>query len=461
MTGLPDRLVYERNRIRTVLGRRWKAAMLLSSGRLAFDFGTLLATIRATGVKPNPSLVLLAYAVAGLLALIPITPGGLGHRRGGAERAAHPGRRARRRRRRGHVGLPDHLVLAAHLRGPVRLLRLPAALREAGARRRRGGRHRGRGTGHGLTLGGAVGVAGDACRMRESSHSCTRGHGNPCGPTGCPSGSTTPSWASSSTGASTRCPGWAPRVPDIQQLLVKDGPKRMLRENPYAEWYLNSMQIKGSPTAGAPRPGVRRRLPLRQLRPDLRRRVVRGQPRRRRRPLPRGGRPLRRAHDEAPRRLRPVALLDAAPGQGRLPRPPRPGGRPDRGGPGQADAHGAVLLRRLRLALQRRRPHPGRPTPCWPPRTTPATSSTSRRTGASSSTATQPSVLWNDISWPTDPRLPELFAYYYNAVEEGVINDRWKEPGLPRNAVDGRHRARGRRRGAGAVARSSPSSASA
>jgi uncharacterized protein (TIRG00374 family) len=78
MTGLPDRLVYERNRIRVVLGRRWKAAMLLSSGRLAFDFGTLLATIRATGVKPNPSLVLLAYAVAGLLALVPITPGGLG-----------------------------------------------------------------------------------------------------------------------------------------------------------------------------------------------------------------------------------------------------------------------------------------------------------------------------------------------------------------------------------------------
>ena len=29
-------------------------------------------------MRPNPSLVLLAYAVAGLLALIPITPGGLG-----------------------------------------------------------------------------------------------------------------------------------------------------------------------------------------------------------------------------------------------------------------------------------------------------------------------------------------------------------------------------------------------
>jgi uncharacterized protein (TIRG00374 family) len=78
MTGLEDRLVYERNRIRDVLGQRWKAALLLSSGRLAFDYATLLATIRATGVTPNPSLVLLAYAVAGLLALLPITPGGLG-----------------------------------------------------------------------------------------------------------------------------------------------------------------------------------------------------------------------------------------------------------------------------------------------------------------------------------------------------------------------------------------------
>jgi uncharacterized protein (TIRG00374 family) len=78
MTDLPDHLVRERNRIRDVLGQRWKAATLLSSGRLFFDFSCLLATIRATGARPNPSLVLLAYAVAGLLALIPITPGGLG-----------------------------------------------------------------------------------------------------------------------------------------------------------------------------------------------------------------------------------------------------------------------------------------------------------------------------------------------------------------------------------------------
>ena len=45
-------------------------------------------------------------------------------------------------------------------------------------------------------------------------------------------------------------PGWAPQVPDIQQLLVHRGPRTLLRENPYAEWYRNSMLIRGSPTQG-------------------------------------------------------------------------------------------------------------------------------------------------------------------------------------------------------------------
>ena len=124
-----------------------------------------------------------------------------------------------------------------------------------------------------------------------------------------------------------------------------------------------------------------------------------------------------------------------ASGQGRVPRPPRPGRRPDRGGPRQAHAHGALLLRRLRLALQPGGPLHRPPMPCWPCRTTRAMSSTSPAHWRELIDRYQPSVLWNDISWPTDPQLPQLFAYYYNAVEEGVINDRWKEPGLPRNAV--------------------------
>ena len=43
-------------------------------------------------------------------------------------------------------------------------------------------------------------------------------------------------------------PGWAPQVLDIQQLLKERGPAEMLRDNPYAEWYLNSSRLVGSPT---------------------------------------------------------------------------------------------------------------------------------------------------------------------------------------------------------------------
>ena len=37
----------------------------------------------------------------------------------------------------------------------------------------------------------------------------------------------------------------------------------------------------------------------------------------------------------------------------------------------------------------------------------------------------QPSVIWNDIAWPNRADLPALFADYYAAVPDGVINDRW------------------------------------
>jgi alpha-L-fucosidase len=37
----------------------------------------------------------------------------------------------------------------------------------------------------------------------------------------------------------------------------------------------------------------------------------------------------------------------------------------------------------------------------------------------------EPSVLWNDIAWPDKEGLPELFADYYAAVPDGVVNDRW------------------------------------
>lgn len=39
----------------------------------------------------------------------------------------------------------------------------------------------------------------------------------------------------------------------------------------------------------------------------------------------------------------------------------------------------------------------------------------------------QPSVLWNDIGWPYkgEADLPYLLSYYYNHVSDGVVNNRW------------------------------------
>ncbi len=59
----------------------------------------------------------------------------------------------------------------------------------------------------------------------------------------------------------------------------------------------------------------------------------------------------------------------------------------------------------------------------------------------------RPSVLWNDIAWPTTAnRLWRLFEHYYATVPDGVVNDRWMpwnpllaaaRSSLVRRAVDG------------------------
>jgi alpha-L-fucosidase len=39
----------------------------------------------------------------------------------------------------------------------------------------------------------------------------------------------------------------------------------------------------------------------------------------------------------------------------------------------------------------------------------------------------RPPIMWGDIGYPVDPTLPELMAYYYNTVPDGVINDRFAQ----------------------------------
>jgi uncharacterized protein (TIRG00374 family) len=77
-TDLRARLLGERDLVRADLGRRWWEAVLLVGGRIGLDYAALLCALRATGARPNPSLVLLAYAATAVIALVPLTPGGLG-----------------------------------------------------------------------------------------------------------------------------------------------------------------------------------------------------------------------------------------------------------------------------------------------------------------------------------------------------------------------------------------------
>jgi len=78
LEGLDGSLLAQRNQIRAALGQQWWQALLLSAGRLAFDYLCLLLALRATGSHPRPSLILVAYAAAGIIGMIPVTPGGLG-----------------------------------------------------------------------------------------------------------------------------------------------------------------------------------------------------------------------------------------------------------------------------------------------------------------------------------------------------------------------------------------------
>ena len=70
--------VAERDRLVSVVDDRWPAVVAASAGKWAFDYLALIAALYSVGTDPRLSLVLIAYAGAQVLGMIPITPGGLG-----------------------------------------------------------------------------------------------------------------------------------------------------------------------------------------------------------------------------------------------------------------------------------------------------------------------------------------------------------------------------------------------
>lgn len=76
--GLGARLLAERDEIRATMGSRWPTAVGAAIGRWGFEYVALLLALYAIDARPDPALVLLAFAAGSALSLIPFTPGGLG-----------------------------------------------------------------------------------------------------------------------------------------------------------------------------------------------------------------------------------------------------------------------------------------------------------------------------------------------------------------------------------------------
>src|SRR3954447_14634078 len=71
-------LATQRNRVAAAFDGHWWGAALAAAANRMFDYAALVAALAALDAHARPTEVLMAYVVAQALAMIPITPGGLG-----------------------------------------------------------------------------------------------------------------------------------------------------------------------------------------------------------------------------------------------------------------------------------------------------------------------------------------------------------------------------------------------
>ena len=129
LAGLDQRWLTERDTIRTVLGKKWWQAVLLTAGaprlRLRLPAGRLARHRGRPAALPGAAGLL----CCGHHRTVPDPPRRARRRGGQPERPADPGRRPPRRRLPGHPGLPGRLLLAPPLRWAAGLPALPPPLR--------------------------------------------------------------------------------------------------------------------------------------------------------------------------------------------------------------------------------------------------------------------------------------------------------------------------------------------
>ncbi|NUS50394.1 MAG: flippase-like domain-containing protein, partial [Nocardioidaceae bacterium] len=77
-TGLALALARQRARVAAAFRGHWWRAVIAAAGNRMLDYAALVAALVAVDAKVRPAEVLLAYVVAMALAMVPVTPGGLG-----------------------------------------------------------------------------------------------------------------------------------------------------------------------------------------------------------------------------------------------------------------------------------------------------------------------------------------------------------------------------------------------
>lgn len=73
-----SRVVAQRDAVAASFAGHWGRALGAAAGSRMLDYAALVAAVHTVGGQARPSMVLLAYVLSLGLALVPITPGGLG-----------------------------------------------------------------------------------------------------------------------------------------------------------------------------------------------------------------------------------------------------------------------------------------------------------------------------------------------------------------------------------------------
>jgi hypothetical protein len=77
-SSVAAKVTAQRDTVADAFAGQWVRALAFAAANRMLDYAALVASLYAVGARARPSMVLLAYVIALGLALIPITPGGLG-----------------------------------------------------------------------------------------------------------------------------------------------------------------------------------------------------------------------------------------------------------------------------------------------------------------------------------------------------------------------------------------------